>query len=60
MDWVSALETFASRDAGAEPTRMYLWRVSSADTQSMSRTPFKLRNPNRCLCSSNIHKKFMG
>ncbi len=35
MDWELVLETFTSRDAGAEPTWMYAWRVSNTSPQFM-------------------------
>ncbi len=35
MNWELVLETFTSRDAGAEPTGMYSRRVSNTSTQFM-------------------------
>ncbi len=59
MGCVFVLETFTSRDAGAEPTRMFLRRVSSTNTQPMSRATNNQRGYFKRVYFHNIIKKII-
>ena len=60
MDLVFGAVAFASMDAGAKPTGMYLRRATAANTEFMSGVIAMCRKHLLCLTLNNLTNKLMG
>jgi len=60
MNLVFVAVAFASRDAGAEPTRMYSRRATATSTELMSGAVAIGREHLLCLTLNNLTSKLMG